>query len=310
MSVARKLSLTTSGPPAPKSLGLFNLYDGNIIGGSLMGAGMALSGACPGTVIAQAAMGARTGYFVFLGGVIGGGLYSRFGHTVVYDLQKPNDHSVLQDVGSSSAQKGHESTGSSNRPQVESITLQTKISASSPYAILMYETICLGLVSLAWHLDKVESKSLVHPILGGLLIGLVQIPSLLIAKRPLGTSKAYEELGDTSLYLHRLLFPSHDRWQSLPDLTSTPFMLGSFLGCLVLRLLLTIPDVPEPQTLKIHPLRAVLGGVVVIYGARLAGGCTSGHGISGMSQLSVASFVSVVVMFAAGVGVTALLKVV
>jgi uncharacterized membrane protein YedE/YeeE len=36
-------------------------------------------------------------------------------------------------------------------------------------------------------------------------------------------------------------------------------------------------------------LFAFLGGVVLMFGARLAGGCTSGHGISGSLQLAVSS---------------------
>ena len=36
-------------------------------------------------------------------------------------------------------------------------------------------------------------------------------------------------------------------------------------------------------------------------GARIAGGCTSGHGISGMAQLSVGSMVAVAAMFAGGI---------
>lgn len=36
-------------------------------------------------------------------------------------------------------------------------------------------------------------------------------------------------------------------------------------------------------------------------GARIAGGCTSGHGISGMASLGLASFVTVAAMFAGGI---------
>ena len=38
----------------------------------------------------------------------------------------------------------------------------------------------------------------------------------------------------------------------------------------------------------------------MLFGARIAGGCTSGHGISGMAQLSVGSTVAVAAMFAGG----------
>jgi uncharacterized membrane protein YedE/YeeE len=47
-------------------------------------------------------------------------------------------------------------------------------------------------------------------------------------------------------------------------------------------------------------IRAVLGGVLVMFGARLAGGCTSGHGISGSLQLAVGSWTFFIVMFVAG----------
>ncbi|APZ54213.1 YeeE/YedE thiosulfate transporter family protein [Salipiger abyssi] len=45
---------------------------------------------------------------------------------------------------------------------------------------------------------------------------------------------------------------------------------------------------------------AFLGGFVVLYGARLAGGCTSGHMMSGMMQTSLSGYI-----FAAGAFLTA-----
>lgn len=50
---------------------------------------------------------------------------------------------------------------------------------------------------------------------------------------------------------------------------------------------------------------AFLGGFILIFGARMAGGCTSGHGISGGLQLAVSSWTFFACMFASGV-VTAL----
>lgn len=45
---------------------------------------------------------------------------------------------------------------------------------------------------------------------------------------------------------------------------------------------------------------AFLGGAILIYGARLAGGCTSGHGISGSLQLAVSSWAFFLSLFAGG----------
>jgi uncharacterized membrane protein YedE/YeeE len=46
---------------------------------------------------------------------------------------------------------------------------------------------------------------------------------------------------------------------------------------------------------------AFLGGVLLLFGARLAGGCTSGHMISGISQLTVGSFIFGAAIFASGI---------
>ena len=46
---------------------------------------------------------------------------------------------------------------------------------------------------------------------------------------------------------------------------------------------------------------AFIGGALLMIGARLAGGCTSGHGISGALQLAVSSWVFLITIFASGV---------
>ncbi|MBN2054851.1 YeeE/YedE family protein [bacterium] len=53
------------------------------------------------------------------------------------------------------------------------------------------------------------------------------------------------------------------------------------------------------------PLRrllvALLGGVIMGFGSRWAGGCTSGHGISGALQLALSGWVSALCMFIGGI---------
>ena len=48
---------------------------------------------------------------------------------------------------------------------------------------------------------------------------------------------------------------------------------------------------------------AFLGGFIVLYGARLAGGCTSGHMMSGMMQTAISGYVFAAGAFAAAVPV-------
>ena len=49
------------------------------------------------------------------------------------------------------------------------------------------------------------------------------------------------------------------------------------------------------------------GDAITTYGARLAGGCTSGHDISGALQLSVSSWIALACFFLAAVATAHLL---
>ncbi len=54
-------------------------------------------------------------------------------------------------------------------------------------------------------------------------------------------------------------------------------------------------------TVPVRVLAALLGGLLLGFGARWADGCTSGHGISGTMQLAVSSWVSTIFFFAGGI---------
>lgn len=53
---------------------------------------------------------------------------------------------------------------------------------------------------------------------------------------------------------------------------------------------------------------AFLGGVLIVFGARLAGGCTSGHIISGITQLSLSGVVFGAAVFASGIFTAKLIR--
>ena len=52
---------------------------------------------------------------------------------------------------------------------------------------------------------------------------------------------------------------------------------------------------------KIRAIGSFLGGIVAMFGARLAGGCPSGHGMSGLMQLSISGFIAMAGFFGAGI---------
>jgi uncharacterized membrane protein YedE/YeeE len=87
------------------------------------------------------------------------------------------------------------------------------------------------------------------------------------------------------------------------------FLVGTFLGALLSAIVgravrfETVPAVWAERFGSTPWKRmavAFLGGAILMYGARMAGGCTSGHGISGSLQLAVSSWTFFLTMFATG----------
>ena len=75
-----------------------------------------------------------------------------------------------------------------------------------------------------------------------------------------------------------------------------------FLGGLLAAGLMAVVFVPERVAFSLDrslPLIAV-GGLLVGFGTRLAGGCTSGHGVCGNARWSLRSAVATVTFIAAG----------
>lgn len=57
------------------------------------------------------------------------------------------------------------------------------------------------------------------------------------------------------------------------------------------------------QSFALHTALGLVGGILMAFGARFAGGCTSGHGISGTLQLNVGSWISVICFFIGGIAI-------
>ncbi len=73
--------------------------------------------------------------------------------------------------------------------------------------------------------------------------------------------------------------------------------LGLVLGAALWWLLL---GPAEPLRTAVPAWRLALGGLVAGFGARLAGGCTSGHGICGLGSLKRPSLIAVLTFMATG----------
>ena len=159
------------------------------------------------------------------------------------------------------------------------------------------------------------------PYAAGVVIGLLQIPTFLLMDTALGASSSYVTVGAhlASLvnpavakikYFESHMWGAKNWWQVA---VVVGIALGAFLS---MRLSGARRQAISPvwlramgtSTLSARAPVAFLGGFLMLLGARIAGGCTSGHGISGMAQLSVGSTVAVASMFAGGILAAALLR--
>lgn len=81
-----------------------------------------------------------------------------------------------------------------------------------------------------------------------------------------------------------------------PEQVRLWFVLGLLAAPWVWRLFAPWPDAKAVA----GPLGLVAAGLLVGYGTRLANGCTSGHGVCGLSRGSLRSLVNVLVFMATG----------
>ena len=151
------------------------------------------------------------------------------------------------------------------------------------------------------------------PYLVGGLIGVLSMATFYFSDKPLGVSSAYARLAGM---ISRLVSKGHtgslQLYQEIEPKVEWEVMLtfGVVLGALLAAYSggeLTAAWVPAlwaqhfGNDVWLRLGVAFAGGVVMAYGARLAGGCTSGHGISGALQLSVSSWIALACFFAGGV---------
>ena len=81
------------------------------------------------------------------------------------------------------------------------------------------------------------------------------------------------------------------------SLTSIAFLAGLIVTPLVLKALTNGADIEVTAPLGL----IIAGGLLVGYGTRLGSGCTSGHGVCGISRLSVRSIVATCIFMAAAI---------
>lgn len=247
------------------------LFGGVVLGGIIFGVGMAILGYCPGTLAVSLGEGSIDALFGIIGGLLGG---------LFYTLSLPFIHYF---------------TG----PNLGAFSLYSIVGHANFLFFLLIILVGAALIWAAFWLNKkeaVQNRGWLYAGVGlAVLNGIVFLSS--VTNRPIGASTSYPYLADKMAgltqnpYYEKIAGAGH--WEFI-------FLIGAVLAGLVLSLvfkefkLITVHTRWEKYKGASPGKRigyALLGGFILIYGARMAGGCTSGHILSGGMQFAISSLV-------------------
>ena len=127
-----------------------------------------------------------------------------------------------------------------------------------------------------------DHYTLLNPLIGGILIGLASLLATVLSGKIPGISGVFG----------RLLLPAtHDKtWRAV-------FLLGLIGGAALSFALWQSAAIFRPM----RPLVVMaIAGLLVGFGTRLGGGCTSGHGVCGVGMGAKDSIAATLIFMAAG----------
>ena len=130
----------------------------------------------------------------------------------------------------------------------------------------------------------------VHGLVGGVLIGLAAALMLLGAGRIAGVSG----ITARATGLAESGMSKSSAWA---------FLVGLPVGALMISLLLGLPRAEFAS----WPV-LIIAGLAVGFGTRMGSGCTSGHGVCGVSRLSQRSLIATATFMAAGIATVMLMN--
>ncbi len=254
------------------------LLGGIVFGGLIFGAGMAILGYCPGTIMVSAGEGSLDALVGIFGGLAGGWFYTL----------------VLPSIGSLLG------------PNLGTFSLYTAFGFDSFlfYSLMIPSGMIFIAVAVGIQLlDKSSDKSW---IFAGTAIAVLNciVFSTAVSDRPIGASTFFPYVADNIFgFTHNAYFiqiTKSGAWE-------VPFLFGGLLSGMVISLIRKEFKIKmihsnwekyKGNSFAIRSLWAFFGGFILIVGARMAGGCTSGHVISGGMQLAASSLMFAFFVFA------------
>lgn len=254
------------------------ILGGIVFGGLIFGMGMAILGYCPGTLPISLGEGSLDALVGIIGGITGG---------VVYTILLPSIQGILG-------------------PDLGNITLKSLAGDNTVLFYLLVFVLASIFIGISFWIHKKEKAKDLKWLVSGIALGILTPMVFLTAltNRVIGASTFYPYIGDLMTgttrndYFDKIKEPGH--WEMI-------FLAGAFFSGIILSLIRK-----DFKFVLIHDnwkkykgdsaykriIWAFIGGFILIIGARMAGGCTSGHIISGGMQLSVSSLTFAIFVFA------------
>ncbi|MGB1927759.1 MAG: YeeE/YedE family protein [Mariniblastus sp.] len=139
----------------------------------------------------------------------------------------------------------------------------------------------------------------------GPLIGLTVPLLYLLAGKGFGVSTSLQQLGALCSPGSKLAYlKNYDRRQGAWTLVlALGIAIGGFTGSHWLSAE-PIEFLPARFFSVWGAIKLFIGGILIGFGARYAGGCTSGHAITGLANLNPPSLIATIFFFVGGLGVT------
>lgn len=278
----------------------------------MQGLGMALAGACASTVLVQAAVGTHPGLYTLLGAAAGG-----FLHVPISGWIKKRNSTATAALAKQESSEGYSAATSPMSKDMATgpakLTIYEHLEISRSACVLVADLISVGVLAGLTLQPKTAASTamdavFVDPIVGGLLVAAAQVVALLTRGSPLGVSNVFDEIGNivwASVDAVTTLGSSDDKKaqqkKTKLSVTGLAFAGGMMLAASATVRFVLLPMAGGNLQQTLSPARAAVGGLLIGLGSRVSGGCTSGHGISGLGLLSTSSLITTVCMFGGGI---------
>lgn len=255
------------------------ILGGVILGGIIFGIGMAVLGYCPGTIPVSLGEGSIDALIGIFGGLLGG---------LVFTLLLPSLSGILgTDLGN--------------------ITLSSLIGQNSILYYILVFLIASAFIALSYWIQRKENASGKKWLIAGIAIAVLNAFIFLngVSNRPIGASTGFPYIIDlltgltSNEYFSKVQVSGN--WEFI-------FLFGAFVSGLIFSIIRkdfklelihhNWKEYKGDSKVK-RIIWSFIGGFLIIFGARMAGGCTSGHIISGGMQFAISSYVFAIFVFAA-----------